>query len=168
MSGQQEAKPTVQQIGSALQVLFGHGNSSEARKQANELLELFQRTPEAWQLADQLLRTRDANASWQTHCLVFGSFVLVGYLAAPCSAFGWRVFARTRQPWESGQVLAMKYFLVSFSRRLLAADSLVVLLSARAVANVVAVCARGQRSDASGGAGRRCASAVLQVLRRCS
>jgi hypothetical protein len=63
--------PTVQQIGEALQALFA-GTGDDAQKKAHEILEHFQKTPEAWQLAHDLLCVQHTNAPWQTYCQMFG------------------------------------------------------------------------------------------------
>ena len=62
-------------IGEALRVLFLPTSTSEDRKRADRILNDFQRTPEAWQLADELLRAAQQDQQWTQHCRMFASQV---------------------------------------------------------------------------------------------
>lgn len=62
-------------IGEALRVLFLPTSSSDDRKRADRILNEFQRTPEAWQLADELLRAAQPDQQWTQHCRMFAAQV---------------------------------------------------------------------------------------------
>lgn len=59
----------------ALRVMLLPSTSAEDRKRANRILNDFQRTPEAWTLADELLRAEQPDPAWTHYCRMFAAQV---------------------------------------------------------------------------------------------